>query len=356
MLQFSLSAFANSKGSEMNVQYQMLRGVSRTFALSIEQLPQPLRDAITIAYLLLRVSDILEDNEVMLPERKAELLRLWGGILAERAPVGLLVDAVAELDGSDPEVFVAQRAHTVIEQLRRLPEPIQVSIVGYVQQTSLGMARWQEQGPLVADEAELDDYMHQVAGIVGYLLTDIFAWYSPVICERKAELMPLAREYGLALQTVNVLRGMRKDFERGWVFVPRTFYNQVGLTHTTLFEPEHLPSAMRVVEMLAAKAERHLAHGMTYITAFPRHQHRIRLACMWPLLFAVKTLAVSRKNSDVLLTEAKIGRAQVAQIMRDTRLLGWSNTWLKRYYRTLALPVQTCEPPASRLASTNSTV
>lgn len=319
-------------------QYQMLRNVSRTFALSIEQLPQSLRDAITIAYLLLRVSDILEDNEVMQPERKAELLRLWEQILDERAPVKLLIDAVVDLDGSDPEVDVAQRADVVIQQLRRLPEPIQASIICYVRQTSVGMARWQEQGPLVADEAELDDYMHQVAGLVGYLLTEIFAWYSPVIRERKAELMPLAREYGLALQTVNVIRGMRKDYERGWVFVPRTFYSQVGLTHTSLFEQEHLHTAMRVVDMLAQKAERHLASGMTYITAFPRHQHRIRLACMWPLLFAAKTLAVSRNNSDVLLTEAKIGRVQVLQIMRDTRLLGWSNAWLKRYYQALAVP------------------
>jgi farnesyl-diphosphate farnesyltransferase len=131
---------------------------------------------------------------------------------------------------------------------------------------------------------------------------------------------------------------MRKDYERGWVFVPRTFYTQVGLTHSDLFEPEHLPTAMCVVDMLARKAERHLASGMTYITAFPRHQHRIRLACMWPLLFAVKTLAVSRNNHNVLLTEAKIGRSQVRQIMRDTFLLGWSNAWLKRYYHTLAVP------------------
>jgi farnesyl-diphosphate farnesyltransferase len=226
----------------------------------------------------------------------------------------------------------------LIESLHKLPSEIQQAIVERVNRTSLGMARWQEHGPFVDNEEEMDDYMHQVAGRVGYLLTDIFAWYSPIIRARKEQLMPLSREYGLALQTVNVIRGMRKDYERGWVFVPRTFYEAVGLTRDSLFAPENLDKAMQVVDMLADKAERHLWHGMSYITAFPRHQHRIRLACMWPLFFAVRTLAFSRNNANVLLAEAKMGRDQVSMIMRHTTFFGWSNHWLVRYYKFLARP------------------
>jgi farnesyl-diphosphate farnesyltransferase len=317
---------------------EMLRKVSRTFALSIEQLPQILRDSITVSYLLLRVSDCLEDNEIMEADHKAELLRLWAQVLSEIAPVEKLTHHLTDLDGSDPEVYVAQNAQVIVEQLHKLPIEIQEAIIERVNRTSLGMARWQEHGPYVDNEEEMDDYMHQVAGRVGYLLTDIFAWYSPIIRDRKEQLMPLSREYGLALQTVNVIRGMRKDYERGWVFVPRTFYEGVGLTRDSLFAPENLDKAIQVVDMLADKAERHLWHGMTYVTAFPRRQHRIRLACMWPLFFAVRTLAVSRNNANVLLAEAKMGRDQVSQIMRDTTWFGWSNHWLVRYYRYLARP------------------
>ncbi|MDQ3856775.1 MAG: squalene/phytoene synthase family protein [Chloroflexota bacterium] len=319
-------------------QYDMLRAVSRTFALSIEQLPEVLRDSITVAYLLLRVSDILEDNEQMERPEKAELLRLWARVLNGSEPVHALTCRLSSLDGTDPEVEVAQKADGVLAQLQRLPEEIQGHIRRYVTQTSLGMARWQEQGPFVDDENELDDYMHHVAGIVGYLLTEIFAWYSPAIRERKDELMPLSREYGLALQTVNVLRGLRKDWERGWVFVPRTFCERVGLSPAELFDPRNLDRAMQVVELLADKAERHLVHGMTYITAFPRREHRIRLACMWPLFFAAKTLAVCRNDTAVLLAESKIGRDQVKKIMRDTWCFGWSNHWLRWYYGYLADP------------------
>ena len=51
----------------------LLRITSRTFALGIERLPHILCDATTIAYLLLRVSDYLEDNEEMESGEKVTL-------------------------------------------------------------------------------------------------------------------------------------------------------------------------------------------------------------------------------------------------------------------------------------------
>jgi len=319
----------------MNQYLSMLEMVSRTFTLSIKQLPNIVRDSITLAYLLLRVSDCLEDHEMMDVERKVRLLELWDQILAGQKPASELVEQLLDLDSSDPEVYVAQKATDLIDFLRTFPNEIQQSIISRVKRTTLGMARWQRQGPFVETEDEMDDYMHQVAGRVGYLITDIFAWYSPRIMARKAELLPLSREYGLALQTVNIIRGMRKDYERGWVFVPRTFLDQVGITRDQLFAPGYEDKAIEVVNLLADKAENHLRHGLEYIAAFPSHQHRIRLACMWPLFFAVKTLALSRNNINVVLNEVKMTRQDVKLIMRQTTLMGWSNKWLNKYYEAL---------------------
>ena len=314
---------------------EMLRAVSRTFALSIERLPPILRDAVTMAYLLLRVSDCLEDNDLLAAARKAELLRLWARVLADTMPVTSLTSAIAHLDESDPEVYVAQHSGQLLERLHQLTPAVQEIIISHVNQTSLGMARWQEHGPEVHTEEELDDYMHQVAGRVGYLLTNLFAWYSPAIMERKAMLLPLSRHFGLALQTVNIIRGLRKDYDRGWVYVPRSFYEPLGLTRDSLLTRENAVKISQVIDQLVSKAETHLLYGLSYITNLPRRQHRIRLACMWPLLFAVKTLAVSRNNINVVLAEAKISRAEVMTIVRKTTLFGWSNDWLVNYYHRL---------------------
>jgi len=318
--------------------YQMLRSVSRTFALSIEQLPHTLREIVTIAYLLFRVSDCIEDHETLHADRKAELLTLWARVLRGTSAPRELTGEIADLDGSDPEVYVAQQAGAIVDQMNRLPSEPREMLVTHVCDTSLGMAKWQEHGPYVANETEMDDYMLQVAGRVGYLLTDVFAWYSPAIQKLRQRLMPLAYEFGLALQTVNIIRGMRKDYERGWVFVPETFYEKAGLTRESLFDPANLDRAMKVVDMLADKAGRHLIKGLSYTTLLPRMQYHIRLFCTWPLLFAVKTLAVSRHNAGVLTAEAKITRTQVKKIVVISKLFFWSNFCLTSYFKALNRP------------------
>ncbi|MFQ5435913.1 MAG: squalene/phytoene synthase family protein [Anaerolineae bacterium] len=317
---------------------RMLRGVSRTFALSIEQLPPILRDATANAYLLLRVSDCLEDNEHMPANRKAHLLRLWADVLADKEPVTQLTNSIADLDGDDPEVQVAQSAGKLLTWLHDLPSELQEPIMVRVRRSTLGMARWQEHGPFVEDEAALDDYMHEVAGRVGYLVTDLFAWYSPRIRERRQALMPLSRQCGLALQTVNIIRGIPKDYARGWVFVPQTFIQEAGLTRETLLDPNHLDKSLLVTNRLVSKAVRHLNHGLDYITLFPRRFHGIRLSLMWPFFFAVATLDKSWGNANVLRSEAKISRDQVKHIILQTRAFGWSNRWLASYYGGLIRP------------------
>ncbi|MBN1260378.1 MAG: squalene/phytoene synthase family protein [Anaerolineae bacterium] len=319
----------------MQLHYDMLQKVSRTFALSIEQLTSPLRDAATLAYLLFRVSDCLEDHDSLSVPRKIELLDVWARILAGELQVQALTNQIKDLDDNDPEVFVAQKAGEILAQLAELPQEAQSLILTHAYATTVGMARWQAHGPFVENEAALDDYMHEVAGRVGYLLTELFAWYWPSIRARKSTLMPLSRESGLALQTVNIIRGMRKDYERGWVFVPESFLTRVGLTRDSLFDVQNLDKGLLIIDMLAEKAAHHLENGFLFLLALPKHRHAIRLACMWPFFFAVRTLAISRDNPNVLLNEAKISRADVKDIIIKTKLFGWSNVWLKHYYQTL---------------------
>jgi len=208
-------------------------------------------------------------------------------------------------------------------------------------------------GPDIPLETDMDDYMHEVAGRVGYLVTDVFAWYSGFIRARLSQLMPLAREFGLALQTVNVIRGLRKDYERGWIFVPESFCAAVNLRRSDLFKPEYQIQALQVVDMVADKAEGHLQKALAYVLALPPWLHGLRLACIWPMLFAVRTLALSRQNVNVLVGEVKMTREEVKAIVRDTTLFGWSNLWLESYYRHLkVVPKRPKQPtaPTPRLA------
>ncbi|MFC1997145.1 squalene/phytoene synthase family protein [Chloroflexota bacterium] len=315
---------------------EMLEKVSRTFALSIRYLPEVLRQPVGLSYLLYRVSDCLEDHNDMLSERKIALLEEWNCVLQGNTPPGEFVRNIRDLDPQDPEVYVAQRAPDLMAALDDVPVDLRIPIIERVSESTLGMAHWQKQGPFVATLTEMDDYMHYVAGLVGYLMTDLFSWYSSHFRSRKEELLPISREIGLGLQTVNVIRGLRNDYQRGWVFVPQEMLNSVGIDRDQFFLPEYEDRALDVINKLIDKAEGHLQYGLEYISALPWWDHRVRLACIWPLCFALKTLAVSRNNVEVLRNEVKITRQDVKSIMQQTIFLGWSDHWLQGYTTRLS--------------------
>jgi farnesyl-diphosphate farnesyltransferase len=266
---------------------------------------------------------------------KVALLNLWVNILREEENVETLTDKLTNADTSNPDAIVAQHSKEILLHLHSLPYAVQEIIIQHVINSTQGMARWTKRGPNVNDEKDLDDYMFEVAGRVGYLITQLFAWYSITIRRKEKDIMPLAREFGLALQTVNVIRGIREDYDRGWVYIPKKFIQDMGLTKEQLFAPEHREQALKVLDMMTDKAERHLRQALQYIKSLPWWQHGIRLGCIFPLMFAIRTLAVSRHNAQVFETEAKITRNEVKKIVLDSTLWGWSNLWLDRYYQEL---------------------
>ena len=316
---------------------ELLRAASRTFAIGIERLPGVLCEAMTVAYLLLRVSDYFEDNEEMPSDEKIALLNLWVNVLREEARIEELTAAFIIKDTDNPDAIVAQHARDILLHLRSLPAPAQEIIVHHVIKSTQGMARWTKQGPKVDNENDLDDYMFEVAGRVGYLVTQLFAWYSNNIRRKEKEIMPLAREFGLGLQTVNVIRGLREDFDRGWMYVPKNFLERIGISKEQLFDPAHRQQALDVLDMMTDKAERHLHQALQYVKSLPWWLHGIRLGCIFPLMFAIRTLAISRRNAMVFESEAKITREEVKRIVMQATLWGWSNSWLDRYYQELSV-------------------
>jgi farnesyl-diphosphate farnesyltransferase len=316
---------------------ELLHAASRTFALGIDLLPDPLRNEIEVAYLLLRVSDYLEDNDRMPPDRKVDLLERWARVLQGEEPVEDLAEMLRDVPDETPDALVARNAEQVVQALQDARPGVRDILVRHVSDSTLGMARWARRGPDIPTEADLDDYMHEVAGRVGWLLTEVFALHLPSVAREQDEMMRLGREFGLALQTVNVIRGLHGDWERGWVFIPRSFVPD-GRDPRELFEPGGRDRDMEIaiLDRLVPKAEAHLDAARGYIARLPRRERGIRLFCLLPYLFAVRTLAISRRNPRVFQEETKITRPEVKRILLWSRALGWSDAWVAWYARRLA--------------------
>lgn len=314
---------------------ELLVQSSRTFAVGIDLLPAPLREEITVAYLLLRVSDYLEDNQELGNDEKIALLNEWRRVLQGGGDRDAFAARLAEAREATPDALVARQAATVLCALDRLAPEARDVLVRRVRESSAGMARWTERGSVFRNEADLDDYMHEVAGRVGYLLTELFALRLRRLRGERARMMELGREFGLALQTVNVIRGLHEDRDRGWVYVPAAFLPDPRIGPGELFDPANRKAAMAVLDRLVRKADRHLAAARAYIRLIPRPNHRVRLFCLLPLLFAVRTLAISRANPKVLKRETKMTRREVEIITRRARVWGFSNGWIDWYCRRL---------------------
>lgn len=63
--------------NDFHYQDDILQGVSRTFALTIPQLPEPLRQVIGNAYLLCRITDTIEDDSALTFAQTKQLSQMF---------------------------------------------------------------------------------------------------------------------------------------------------------------------------------------------------------------------------------------------------------------------------------------
>src|ERR1700685_2287299 len=84
-----------SLSSGEHYQNQILPHVSRTFALTIPQLPPALRTPVTTAYLLCRIADTIEDEPVLSPDETLVLLPRFVTVLKGRESAAALAGELA---------------------------------------------------------------------------------------------------------------------------------------------------------------------------------------------------------------------------------------------------------------------
>ncbi len=321
----------------MQAYHELLRSTSRTFSVGIEALPDPLRDAVTLAYLVLRVSDYYEDSPTLSRKEKRASLLHWAELLEaspelpESEGMGPLTRHLSPLDGELPDHRAAQQARFILEGLAALPSRFREPIRRHTVDTTRGMARWTERGDDFPDEAALDEYMFEVAGRVGILLTELFAAHSPRVRKRSRSLGKVAVSFGLGLQTVNVIRGLHEDPERGWTYVPRHLVSDVHRGSPSSLDLRKLTSAEqeRILDFLVWKAAGHISDALRYCQLLPRWERGIRTFCIVPALLAARTALVSRGNRRVFSEPVKVERREVGRIVLRARLLFFSNGWLE---------------------------
>lgn len=192
---------------------EVLKETSRTFYIPISGLPPGLQEAVASAYLCMRAIDEIEDHPVLDNPTKAKLLRTIS-LTLQAAVDGFAIDAftvgLSTHQHPLPEVTIRIREWALLA-----PESIAPRIWDATAAMADRMAYWVESNWKIHTESDLDRYTFSVAGAVGLLLSDLWAWYDGTQTNRAQAL-----GFGRGLQAVNILRNHTEDVARGVEFFP----------------------------------------------------------------------------------------------------------------------------------------
>lgn len=319
-------------------QMVLLEGVSRTFALTIPQLPESLCRAVANAYLLCRIVDTIEDEVSLTPGQKKQFCH---GFI-EVVKTGLHSDSFAlglapllssnTLPAEHVLIHVIPRVIRITHQFDK--EQI-AALSTCVEVMAEGMPIFQADNMHggLSTLADMDRYCYYVAGCVGEMLTRLFCHYSPEIAQHRDEMVKLGVSFGQGLQMTNILKDIWDDAERGVCWLPQDIFSETGFDLKNLNTKTNDANFRTGLQHLISVAHTHLHNALRYTQLIPSHETGIRNFCLWALGMAVLTLKKIKQNLGFTCSdEVKITRNSVKSTIIATKLLGRSNYLLNSLF------------------------
>ena len=306
----------------------ILKSVSRSFYLTIRFLPGPLREPVSLAYLLARATDTLADTAAIpAGERLATLDELGQTIAGERELATIepsLVRFAAQQ--TDPrERKLIENLHAALDWLNRI-EPHDRAEIREVLRTivsgqRLDLERFAEAAKVTSlrNQAELDEYTYLVAGCVGKFWTRLGFHHFPKFANRSSEEMTaLGIKYGKGLQLINVLRDRPTDLANGRNYLPAEEVAKSSIEEVLWRERE--------------RAEQGITAGIDYAASLTNW--RLRYATALPALIGARTIALLRvpKASP---EKIKVPRWEIRRIIRSTAFAALSPLALQALFQRL---------------------
>jgi farnesyl-diphosphate farnesyltransferase len=352
--------------------YDVLNRVSRSFAVVIQQLPQPLRDAVCVFYLVLRGLDTVEDDMALdedfkvpaLLEFHERIFERWVCFVVEigerracvraRGPAPLLLgpSSTTTATPSPPHpkpsppsshhhhhhttttptppnsgfhmqgvgygeyVRLMQRFATVVDAFLALHPKFQDVIADITKRMGAGMAEFIADKEEVRTVAEYDLYCHYVAGLVGVGLSQLFAACGLEDARLGARSYePLSNHMGLFLQKANIIRDYLEDIEEEpapRMFWPRDVWGKYCKDLEDLKAPGNRARALAALDDLVTDALRHLPYCVQYLENL-RDRDVFRF-CAIPQVMAVATYSMCYDNGKVFEGVVKMRRGETAAV------------------------------------------
>ena len=332
-----------SHQTDNEYQDYILQGVSRTFALTIPQLPSPLYQVVSNAYLLCRIADTIEDDKDIPHETKRQFADQFIGVVAGSAPAEEFSKALyskLSISTSADEKDLISHTPAVIRIAHSFNDRQRAALERCIRIMADGMAKYQEADVSrgLADMKDMDKYCYYVAGVVGEMLTELFCDYSSKIDQHHDKLMQLSRSFGQGLQMTNILKDIWDDQERNMCWLPAEIFQQYGADLKNLSKDNSNQEFNLALGHLIGIARSHLENALQYTLLIPKDETGSRRFCLWAIGMAVLTLNKINKHRDFNSgLEVKITRRSVKATILATNLLTRQDTLLMTLFKLTAL-------------------
>jgi len=186
-------------------------------------LPRPQREALYAIYAFCRTTDDLVDEAD--GSAVGERLAAWRKEL----------EAAVRGQASHP---VTRRLGEIIQSYRIPPHYFQELVDGM--EMDLVKSRY-------ASFAELAEYCHRVAGVVGLMCVEVFGYSRP-------ETREYAERLGTAFQLTNILRDLRPDADRGRLYLPLEDLARFGVAEADILAGRLTPPFRRLMRFEVERA------------------------------------------------------------------------------------------------------
>lgn len=235
-------------------------------------------------------------------------------------------DAVDEATSADAARRDIARLRTEVDAIvRGEPEndPVQIALADAVQRFSIPRRHLDE---LVdgmemdiditrfATAADLEGYCDRVAAAPGLASLYIFGFSDPKAPE-------LARELGIAMQLVNVLRDVAEDAARGRIYIPLDTLAAHGATEDDILQGRLTPEIRRIFEAHAATARQAFAaaNPLTDMLDGPAR------SCVTMLSTTYQSILdqIEDRGYDVFTNRARLSTARKLRLMAGSAAARW---------------------------------
>jgi farnesyl-diphosphate farnesyltransferase len=310
----------------------ILKSVSRSFYLTIKFLPRPLREPVTLAYLLARATDTLADTATIPATARLTTLHSFARVIMGELDFSAVAEGLREFAAvqSDPqERRLVEELGSCIDWLARLNPADRADIRSVLQTIVRGqefdLKRFGDPPRTISlrSAAELEEYTYLVAGSVGDFWTKIGFRKFPRFATRSPDDMTsLGIAYGKGLQLINVLRDRGADLRNGRDYLPA--------------EELAVAPLDQVFTRWLGRAENGITAGIDYCSALTNW--RVRFATALPALIGARTIALLR-HAGPSAEKIKVPRGDVRRILSAGALAATSAVALRTLFqRLLAAP------------------